>query len=161
MTNHDHEAAATALYGPAFEQAPAAFIVADVNGAIRLWNASAYRLFGFTAAEAVGSSLDIIIPERFRGAHWTGFRKAVTGGVTKYEGQVLTTRAQHKHGRVLYVDLTFALLKDAQETILGVLAIAGDCTESYLSRKAARGASAGTPAQEPSSNRRNQHQEVP
>src|SRR4030095_4250400 len=49
-----------------------AIIVADVEGLIVLWNPAAERLFGFTAAEAVGHSLDLIIPERFRARHWRG-----------------------------------------------------------------------------------------
>ena len=138
MKTQDHETDLRALGGLAFEQAPDALIFADVNGAIRLWNASAARLFGFAAAEVLGSSLDIIIPERFRAAHWTGFRRALEAGATRYEGKALTTRAQHKDGRAVYVDLTFSLLKDDHGNPLGALASARDCTESYLARKAGR-----------------------
>jgi PAS domain S-box-containing protein len=116
--------------------APDAIIFADSAGLIRLWNLSAESLFGFAAAEVVGSSLDVIIPERLRGPHWQGFHTAIGTGVTKYAGRVLTTRSVHKDGRQLYVDLSFALLRDGGGAVTGALAIARDCTQRYLSEKA-------------------------
>src|SRR5262245_765457 len=89
------------------EQAADAMIYADRDGAIRIWNHAAERLFGYSAAEVTGGSLDVIIPERFRPAHSAGFRKAVESGETKYGNRVMTTRSVHKNGRRLYVDLTF------------------------------------------------------
>jgi PAS domain S-box-containing protein len=80
----------------------------------------------------------MIIPERLRAAHWAGFEKALGSGVTKYAGRVLTTRSVHKDGRRLYVDLSFALLKNADGTMAGALAIARDATERYLAEKGPR-----------------------
>ena len=76
------------------EQAPDAVIFADREGLIRLWNQSAAALFGYAAAEVLGRSLDVIIPERLRNAHWQGYRKATETGVMKYAG----TRADHALG---------------------------------------------------------------
>jgi PAS domain S-box-containing protein len=121
-----------------FQQAPDALIFADREGAIRLWNAGAERIFGYTAVEVVGGSLDVIIPERFREAHWRGFRRAIDAGDTKYAGRALTTRALHQEGRTLYVDLMFALIRDAGGAVIGVLATGRDSTESYLAQKALR-----------------------
>ena len=118
------------------EQAPDAFIFADAQGAIRLWNARAEQIFGYAASEALGESLNIIIPERLRAAHWRGFDAALTTRQTKYAGRVLTTRSVHKDGRTLYVDLSFALIEDPSGNLLGVLAIARDSTERYLDHKA-------------------------
>ena len=91
------------------EQSPDAMIFADREGAIRLWNRAAEALFGYAAAEVLGGSLDVIIPERLRGAHWAGYRRAITTGETKYGNRVLTTRSARKDGARLYVELSFAL----------------------------------------------------
>jgi PAS domain S-box-containing protein len=117
------------------EQAPDAVIFADAQGAIRIWNGRAQQIFGYAASEALGESLNIIIPERLRAAHWRGFEAALTTRQTKYAGRVLTTRSVHKDGRTLYVDLSFALIDDANGNVLGVLAIARDATERYLEHK--------------------------
>lgn len=112
------------------EQAPDAMIYAGRDGAIRIWNHAAETLFGYSAAEVMGGSLDVIIPERFRAAHAAGFDRAVATGETKYKNRVMTTRSVHKNGRRLYVDLTFGLVKDAGGGVIGVLAIGRDVTEA-------------------------------
>jgi len=75
----------------------------------------------------VGKSLDVIIPERLRGAHWEGFRRAVDTGEAKYHNQVLTTRSVHKDGSKLYLDLSFGLVRDGDGVVLGALAIGRIC----------------------------------
>jgi PAS domain S-box-containing protein len=127
---------AGALYEIIVEQAPDALIFADREGAIRVWNRGAEDIFGYAPSEVLGSSIDIIIPEPLRKAHWQGFDRALGSGTTKYAGRVLTTRSVHKDGRRLYVDLSFALLRDVGGDIVGALAIARDCTERYLAEKA-------------------------
>jgi PAS domain S-box-containing protein len=123
------------LFQAIVEQAPDAIIFADRDGAIRLWNRGAEILFGYAAAEVLGSSLDMIIPERLRGAHWAGFRKAIDTGLTKYAGRVLTTRSAHKNGDKLYVDLSFNLVRDAAGAIIGALAMGRDGTARYLAER--------------------------
>lgn len=118
--------------------APDAMIFADRDGVIRVWNGSAEAIFGYPGSEVIGGSLDVIIPERLRSAHWQGFRAAIATGNTKYAGRVLTTRAIHRNGSKLYVDLSFALIRDEAGTVIGSLAIARDCTERYLCDKALR-----------------------
>ncbi len=118
--------------------APDAMIFANRDGLIQVWNGSAEALFGFAAAEVIGESLNVIIPERLRSAHWQGFHTAITTGIAKYVGKVLTTRAVHKNGSKLYVDLSFALIKDQAGGVIGSLAIARDCTNRYLSDRALR-----------------------
>lgn len=119
-------------------QGPDAIIFADRRGAIRIWNRAAATLFGYSSAEAIGQSLDIIIPERLRSAHWTGFERALAAGETRYAGKVLTTRSAHKDGSTLYVDLSFALIRDAAGAIVGALATARDCTQRYRAERALR-----------------------
>lgn len=123
-------------------QAPEAVVFADRSGDIRIWNAGAERLFGFPAGEALGSSLDLIVPERFRRAHWSGFDKALEVGHTSGGGQVRTTRATHKDGRTLYVDLSFSVITDETGAVLGALAIGRDGTARFLAERASRASSA-------------------
>ncbi len=119
-------------------QAPDAVIFADCAGAIRIWNRGAEAVFGHAAAEILGASLDVIIPERFRAAHWEGFRAAIDAGRTKSGDKVRTTRAVHKDGSTLYVDLSFGLVKRADGTIAGALAVGRDCTARRHSEAALR-----------------------
>lgn len=120
------------------DQAPDAIIFADRDGIIGVWNRSAERIFGYAAAEALGAGLDLIIPERFRRAHWKGFHRAIDTGRTQYAGRVLTTRSAHRDGSKLYVDLSFGLVTDDSGAILGALAIGRDCTARYAADAALR-----------------------
>jgi PAS domain S-box-containing protein len=126
------------LFQAIVEQAPDAIIFADRDGSIRLWNRGAETVFGHSAADVIGKSLDFIIPERFRRAHWEGFRRAMHSGQTKYGNRVLTTRSVHKDGSKLYVDLSFAVMKNRGGDVVGALAIGRDCTTRYLSDGAPR-----------------------
>jgi PAS domain S-box-containing protein len=138
MENDQADRVSPHVYEAVVEQAPDAIIFADAAGVIRLWNHAAESIFGYAAAEVLGANLDVIIPERLRAAHWAGFNKALASGVTKSAGRVLTTRSVHKDGRKLYVDVSFALLKNADGTVAGAIAIARDATERYLAGKTAR-----------------------
>src|SRR5690349_7949604 len=118
------------------DQAPDAMIFAGPDGAIRLWNRAATTLFGYSSADAVGQSLDLIIPERFRESHWRGFERALAEGATKYSGRALPTRSARKDGTTIYVELTFAILKNASGAAVGALAHARDITERFLRERA-------------------------
>ena len=119
------------------EQTTDALVYSDSTGTIGRWNEAAARLFGFSAQEAVGQSLDLIIPERLRAAHWNGFRQAVASGRTRLAGRPSLTRAVHKDGRKLYVEMTFALVKAEDGQVVGSVAIARDVTERVEKEKAA------------------------
>lgn len=108
------------------EQTTDAVIYASRDGTIARWNGAAASLFGFTAAEAIGASLDIIIPERFREAHWRGFNAAMSSGATRLAGRPTVTRTMRKDGVKLYVEMTFALVKDPDGSVVGTVAIARD-----------------------------------
>lgn len=125
------EEAGPALSQAIVDQAPDAIIFADRGGIIRVWNRGAERIFGYPAADALGARLDLVIPERFRRAHWEGFQRAIDTGRTKYADRVLTTRSAHRDGSKLYVDLSFGLVTDDSGAILGALAIGRDCTARY------------------------------
>jgi PAS domain S-box-containing protein len=106
-----------------------ALIAADRSGTITRWNRASTALFGFSAEEALGQSLDLIIPEHLRAAHWKGFDAALESGTMKLAGRPTLTRAQHKDGRKLYIEMTFALVRDRGGAVLGSVAMARDVTE--------------------------------
>ena len=120
------------------DQIADAVIYADDTGTIRRWNQSAAALFGYCAAEALGQNLDLIIPEHLRTRHWRDFEAAMASGVTKLEGRPTLTRATHKSGGKLYVEMTFALIKgDVEDSALGSVAVARDATERVEAQRAA------------------------
>ena len=119
---------------------PDALIYADAEGVIRAWNAGAEALFGFSAAEALGASLDLIIPEWLREPHWVAYRRAMARGATRGGAEVRTTRGTHRDGRKLYVDMSFGVVKHDDGRVLGSVAMARDATERYLAVVARRAA---------------------
>jgi len=121
------------------EQSPDATIFAGRDGTIGAWNAAAERIFGHTPAEAMGQSLDIIIPESLREAHWRGFDHAIDTGEMKYPGgKAMPTKAVRKDGATIYVELSFGLVRAADGTILGAMAQARDITERFEHDRAQR-----------------------
>jgi PAS domain S-box-containing protein len=115
-----------------------ALIFADRDGLIRLWNAGAEAVFGYTADEVIGKNLDIIIPERLRRAHWDGYDKALAAGHTMHGRRALPTRSMRKDGSKLYVELSFSVVKDADGTVIGAMAIGRDITARFEDEKAQR-----------------------
>lgn len=120
------------------ERAPDAIILTDNAGAIRIWNTRAVEIFGFSMREAQEGGLDLIIPADLRPAHSRGFRDAIAAGKVKSQGQAVVTRAMHKNGKKLYVELSFAVLTDGSEKSIGALAIARDVTQRHLADAARR-----------------------
>jgi PAS domain S-box-containing protein len=125
------------------EHAADAIIFSDVGGVIRMWNAAATQLFGFPAEAAIGSSLDLIIPERLREAHWKGFDRAMQTGATRLAGKPTITRGLHQDGRRLYVEMSFAVVRLPSGVVAGSVAVARDATARYEQQRAAREPSAG------------------
>ena len=111
-------------YPAMLQQMPDSIIFADTQGVIRFWNAASETLFGFSADEAVGQSLDIIIPEKLREPHWRGFYAAVESGSTKHDGKATRTKGLHKNGESIYAEVSFCLIKDEQGKVLGSLSSA-------------------------------------
>jgi PAS domain S-box-containing protein len=125
------------LWQRLIEGSPDAVLVSDRDGVTRSWNQAAARLFGFTADEAVGRSMDLIIPERLRGRHWGGWEKVMETGVTRYgDGQLLAVPAVHKDGRALSVEFSIQLLRGADGRIEWVAAVFRDVTERFQRDKA-------------------------
>lgn len=108
-----------------------AIIVSDARGSITLWNAAAERMFGFTREEALGQSLDLIIPERLRSRHWDGYHKTMATGQTRYGNDVLRVPAVHKDGRAMSIAFTVALLHTADGELAAIVAVIRDETSRF------------------------------
>ncbi len=109
-----------------------AIVVADRDGIIRFWNPGAERIFGHSAEQAIGRSLDLIIPERLRERHWHGYRQTVATGQSRYgEGDLLSVPAQHRNGGTLSVEFTIVPLKDEEGAMVGMAAVLRDVTKRF------------------------------
>jgi len=115
-----------------------AVVVTDASGAIALWNAAAERMFGFAASEALGQSLDLIIPERLRQRHWEGFHKTMLTGQTKYGTELLRVPAVDKDGRTLSIAFTVALLPAPDGQPTAIAAVIRDETARFSEERALR-----------------------
>jgi PAS domain S-box-containing protein len=115
-----------------------AIIAADADGSIVFWNPAAERMFGYTENEALGQSLDLIIPERFRHRHWEGYRQVMQTGQTRYGTEVLRVPAVHKDGRTLSIAFTVALLYAPDKQTRVIVAIIRDETSRWKEERALR-----------------------
>jgi PAS domain S-box-containing protein len=115
-----------------------AIIASDPSGAIVLWNAAAQRIFGFSASEALGQSLDLIIPERQRQRHWDGYDKTMRTGQTRYGADVLRVPALSKDGRPLSIAFTVSLLHDTDGKVSAIVAIVRDETTRWSEERQMR-----------------------
>ena len=118
---------------------PDAIIYADAEGVIRRWNRGATRIFGFAEAEALGRSLDIIIPENLRERHWQGYRATMRTGQTRYgDGQILSVPAVRKDGARISVEFTIVPFTDDSGQMVGIAAIMRDTTARFEELRALR-----------------------
>ncbi len=115
-----------------------AVIVADPEGRVQLWPPAAERIFGYTAGEAMGRSLDLIIPERFRARHWAGYAELMRTGVTRYGADVLRVPAVRKDGQSISIAFTVALLRDGDGRVTGIAAVVRDETARWAEEEARR-----------------------
>jgi PAS domain S-box-containing protein len=124
------------LYRQLVDESPDAIIFGDADGVIRLWNAGATAIFGFTAEEAMGRSMDLIIPERLRGRHWDGYHRVMATGQSRYgHGDLLAVPAVTKDGRTISIEFTIQMLKGAAGEILGPVATIRDVTRRFQREK--------------------------
>lgn len=122
-----------------FDAASDAVIVCNRDGVICLWSAGAERIFGFTAEEARGQSLDIIIPERLQARHWDGFHKMMASGRSRYpQGHLLSAPGRRKDGTQMSVEFTAVALKGADGRVSDIIAVMRDVTARFEEMKALR-----------------------
>ena len=113
-----------------------AVVVADAHEKIVLWNAAATRIFGFSEEEALGNTLDLIVPERQRQKHNEGYSKSMETGTTRYGTSLLKVPAKHKDGRTLSIAFTVGMLFDEKHRANGVAAVIRDETERFAEERA-------------------------
>jgi PAS domain S-box-containing protein len=118
------------------DQSPTAIVVGDREGVIRLWNAGAEAMFGWSAEEALGKSMEMIIPEKHRPRHWEGYDRVMGTGVTKYGRNLLAVPALTKDGRRISIEFNVVLLKDAAGQVQGIAATMQDVTARWERDKA-------------------------
>ncbi|MES2953986.1 MAG: PAS domain S-box protein [Pseudomonadota bacterium] len=112
-----------------------AIVASDAGGAIVLWNPAAQRMFGFTESEALGQSLDIIIPQRQQQRHWDGYHQTMATGKTRYGNDVLRVPAVHKDGHSLSIAFTVALLHTPEGKVSAIVAVIRDETSRFAEER--------------------------
>jgi PAS domain S-box-containing protein len=121
-----------------------AIIASDSDGKITFWNPGAERIFGFSRSEAIGQSLDLIIPERLRARHWAGYSEVMRTGESRYgHGDLLSVPALRRDGMRLSIEFTIVPLKDGSGAMSGVAAILRDVTARFEEMRALRQRAAG------------------
>ncbi len=117
------------------DDTPDAIIIADREGSITFWNSGAERMFGHTKSEAVGQSLDLIIPENLRNRHWEGYRRVMASGETKYKTGLLSSPGICKDGTRISLEFSMVLLRDEVGSIQGCASIMRDITKRWQKEK--------------------------
>lgn len=114
-----------------------AIIAADTKGVITFWNPGAVRIFGYESDDAIGRSLDIIIPERLRKRHWDGYDHVIEGGESRYgPGDLLTVPGIRKDGSGLSIEFTIVPLHNEVGELTGLAAIMRDVTKRFEEMRA-------------------------
>ena len=113
-----------------------AVVVCDAKGLITFWNPAAERMFGYSAAAAMGQSLDLMIPERLRARHWEGYDKTMATGITRYGHDVLRVPAVNKAGQALSVAFTVAMLHAPDGKVSSIIAVMRDETARFNDERA-------------------------
>jgi PAS domain S-box-containing protein len=126
------------LYQRIVEDSPIAILFADREGKIRFWNSGAGAMFGYTPKEALGQSLDLIVPEKQRGRHWEGWTRVMATGVTKYGSDPLAVPAMKKDGSRISIEFNIVLLRSPAGELLGAAAMVQDVTVRWQQQKELR-----------------------
>jgi PAS domain S-box-containing protein len=113
-----------------------AVVVADAEGIIRFWNPAAEAMFGHSRDDAIGTTLDLIIPEKLRDRHWDGYRRVMETGETEYGGRTLAVPAVRRDGTRISVEFTVTPLRDPAGAIAGIGAILRDVTARWEEQRA-------------------------
>ena len=126
------------LYQRIVENSPIAILFADREGKIRFWNHGAETMFGYGAQEALGQSLDLIVPEKQRPRHWEGWTRVMASGVTKYGSDPLAVPALKKDGSRISIEFNIILLRAPTGELQGAAAMIQDVTALWQQQKEMR-----------------------
>ena len=119
------------IYQQIIENSQDAILFSNLDGIIGLWNSGAEEIFGYKKEEAVGKSLEIIIPEKLRQRHWEGYYKVMETGESRYGKELLKVPAIRKDGTSISVEFTIMLVRNLENEIIGTAAIIRDVTERW------------------------------
>ncbi len=120
------------------EDSPIAILFADREGRIRFWNSGAEVMFGYRPEEALGKSLDLIVPEQQRGRHWEGWTRVMATGVTKYGRDALAVPATRKDGERISIEFNIVLIRSSDGELQGAAAMIQDVTARWQQQKELR-----------------------
>ncbi len=127
------------FYRGVVEDTSDAILFSDAEGIIRFWNAGAERMFGFTSQEAIGKSLDIIVPQALRARHWQGYAATMRSGKTRYgSGELLAVPALRKDGTRISVEFSIIPFRDDANAMIGIAAVMRDVTARFEELKTLR-----------------------
>jgi PAS domain S-box-containing protein len=126
------------LYRQIVDETQDAIIFANRGGQIELWNSGAESIFGYSAGEAMGQSLDLIIPEKLRSRHWEGYHKVMASGSTRYGSELLAVPAIRKDGTRISVEFNMVLVRSPVGEMLGSAAIIRDVTARWQKERELR-----------------------
>jgi PAS domain S-box-containing protein len=126
------------IYRALVDHAPDAILFADREGVIRIWNAGAEQMLGFSAGEAIGRSLDLIIPENLRGRHWDGYHRVMATGETRYTTGLLSAPGQCKDGSRVSLEFSMTVVRDETGEVIGCSAILRDVTARWQKERELR-----------------------
>jgi PAS domain S-box-containing protein len=119
------------LFRRIVDSSPEAIVFSDRDGIIRIWNGGAEAIFGYGAREAVGESLDIIVPEKMRERHWEGYFRVMKTGATKYGKDLLSVPGIRKDGSRVSLEFSVALIRDGEGALMGISAVMRDVTARW------------------------------
>ena len=123
------------LFRRIVESSPEAVVFSDRDGIIRTWNGGAEAIFGYGAREAVGESLDIIVPEKLRERHWEGYFRVMKTGATNYGKDLLAVPGIRKDGSRVSLEFSVALIRDGEGALMGISAVMRDVTARWQKEK--------------------------
>lgn len=126
------------LYRQLVDNCNDAIVYSDREGLIRLWNKGAEEMLGFSAAEALGQSLDIFIPENQRARHWEGYFRVMESGTTRYAKELLAAPALKKDGSRISTEFSMTIIRDADGNVAGTVAVMRDVSARWQKEKALR-----------------------
>lgn len=115
-----------------------AVVICDPHGTIVYWNEAAHRVFGWDAQAALGKSLDLIIPEKQRRAHWDGYERVMATGETRYGDDLLRVPSLHADGERRSIAFTVSLITDADGLVTGIAAVVRDETARWAEERELR-----------------------
>ncbi len=115
--------AGSQLYEFIVTNMPDGLIWADREGIIRIWNQSAERFLGYRADEAIGQSLDLVLPEPCRGRHWAAFHRWMATGENRIEEPFGVISLIHRDGTTVRLESTFVRTRDERGETVGAGAL--------------------------------------